>query len=149
MESIGNGRSWVVKQSNEETRSRLSLCCHSCLVWCAVVVIAVRTHMVIGDIGEFLHCLVQFLLRPEFIEAGAFVLQGVEVPLHWRIVVWVPCFAHALGYMDGFTELCESLRCVLAPLVAVQDQAVLCRTLRIQCLLQAIQSLIFKTPLPE
>ena len=39
--------------------------------------------------------------------------------------------------MDGFTELCKSLRCILAPLVAVQDQAALCQMLGIQCLLQS------------
>ncbi len=85
--------------------------------------------MVVGDISEFLHGLVQLILRPEFIEVGALVLQGIEVPLHWRIVVWISGFAHALGHMDGFAELYESLRCILAPLVAVQDQTVVCRTL--------------------
>lgn len=39
--------------------------------------------------------------------------------------------------MDGFTELCKSLRCIPAPLVAVQDQAALCQMLGIQCLLQS------------
>ena len=42
--------------------------------------------------------------------------------------------------MDGFTELCKSLRCILAPLVAVQDQASLCQMLGIQCLLQGAYS---------
>ncbi len=92
--------------------------------------------MVVGNISEFLHGLVQLILRPEFIEVGALVLQGIEVPLHWRIVVWIPGFAHALGHMDGSAELCESLRCILAPLVAVQDQAAVCRTLGFQCFLQ-------------
>ena len=93
-------------------------------------------HMVVSGISEFLHSLVQLLLRTEFIEVGALVLQGIEVPLHWRIVVWIPGFAHALGHMDGSAELCESLRCILAPLVAVQDQAAVCRTLGFQCFLQ-------------
>ena len=92
--------------------------------------------MVVSGISEFLHSLVQLLLRTEFIEVGALVLQGIEVPLHWRIVVWIPGFAHALGHMDGSAELCESLRCILAPLVAVQDQAAVCRTLGFQCFLQ-------------
>ena len=73
--------------------------------------------MVVSGISEFLHSLVQLLLRTEFIEVGALVLQGIEVPLHWRIVVWIPGFAHALGHMDGSAELYESLRCILAPLV--------------------------------
>lgn len=38
--------------------------------------------------------------------------------------------------MDGFAEFYKSLRCVLAPLVSVQDQAVHCRMLRIQSLSQ-------------
>ena len=65
--------------------------------------------MVVGNISEFLHGLVQLILRPEFIEVGALVLQGIEVPLHWRIVIWVSGFTHALRYMDGFTELYENL----------------------------------------
>ncbi len=72
------------------------------LVWRAVAVIAVWSHMIAGHIGEF-------LLRPEFIQIGAFVLQGVEVPLHWRIIVWVSGFAHALGHMGRPAELYESL----------------------------------------
>ena len=92
--------------------------------------------MVVGGISEFLHGLVQLLLRPEFIEVGALVLQGIEVPLHWRIVVWIPGFAHAPGHMDGSAELYESLRCILAPLVAVQEQFPLCGMLGIQRLLQ-------------
>ncbi len=79
------------------------------LVWRAVAIIAVWPDMVVDGIGEFLYSLVQFLLRPEFIQVGAFVLQGVEVPLHWRIIVWVSGFAHALGHMDRFAELYESL----------------------------------------
>lgn len=133
-------RFWVVKQSNQEACSRISLCCHSCLVWCAVVVIAVRAYMVVSNICKFLHGLAQFLFRPKFIDAGTFVLPGVEVPLHWRIVVGVPGFAHALGHVDGFTEPGESLRCVLAPLAAVQDQTALCQTLGIQCPLQGAHS---------
>ena len=96
--------------------------------------------MVVRDISEFLHGLVQFLICPEFIELGTFILQGVEVPFHWRIVVWVSGFAHALCHMDGSAELYESLRCILAPLVAMQEQASLCQMLRIQCLLQGAYS---------
>ena len=130
----------MIKQSNDGACSRLSLCRRPCLVWRAVAVIAVRAYMVVRDISEFLHGLVQFLLCPELIEFGTFILQGVEVPFHWRIVVWVSGFAHALCHMDGFAEFYESLRCILAPLVAVQDQASLCRMLGIQCLLQGAYS---------
>ena len=96
--------------------------------------------MVVRDISEFLHGLVQFLLCPEFIELGTFILQGIEVPFHWRIVVGVSGFAHALCHMDGFAVFYESLRCILAPLVAVQEQASLCQMLGIQCLLQGAYS---------
>ena len=97
-------------------------------------------YMVVRDISEFLHGLVQFLICSEFIELGTFILQGIEVPFHWRIVVGVSGFAHALCHMDGFAVFYESLRCILAPLVAVQNQASLCRMLGIQCLLQSAYS---------
>ena len=133
-------RFWVIKQSNDGACSRRSLCCRPCLVWRAVAVIAVRAYMVVRDISEFLHGLVQFLICSEFIELGTFILQGVEVPFHWRIVVGVSGFAHALYHMDGFAEFYECLRCILAPLVAVQEQASLCQMLGIQCLLQSAYS---------
>jgi hypothetical protein len=98
--------------------------------------------MVVSCISKFFYGLVQIILRPEFVQVGAFVFQSVEVPFHWRIVVWVPCFAHALGHVGGFAELYECLRCILAPLVAVQDQAALCRILGIQCFLQSAHSQI-------
>ncbi len=65
--------------------------------------------MVVGRIGEFLHRLVQFLICPEFVQVGAFILQGVEVPLHWSIIVWVSGFTDALGHMGRLTELYKSL----------------------------------------
>lgn len=99
----------AVRRSDQETCSRLSLYCRPRLVWRAVAVIAVWTYMVVGNIGEFLHSPVHLLLCPKFIQVSAFVLQGVEVPLHWRIVVRVSSFAHALGHMDGFTEFYEIL----------------------------------------
>ena len=102
----------------------------------AVTVIAVRAYMVVGGVGEFLHCSVQLLLRPEVIQVGAFVLQGVDVSFHRCIVVWVSCLTHALGHMDRFAKLYEILRCILASLVTVQDQALFCRALCLQCLLQ-------------
>ena len=111
-------------------------CGAPCFEWRPVPIVGMGAHMVVGGISEFLHSLVQLLLRPEFIEVGALVLQGIEVPLHWRIVVWIPGFAHALGHMDGSAELYESLRCILAPLVAVQEQFPLCGMLGIQRLLQ-------------
>ena len=72
-----------------------------------VSIIGMGPYMVVDDIGEFLHCLVHLRLRPEFIQIGAFVLQSVEVPFHRCIVVWVSCFAHALGHASGFTEFHE------------------------------------------
>ena len=101
-------RFWVVKQSNQQACSRRSLCCRPCLIWCAVAVIAVRAYMIVGNIGEFLHSLVQFIFRLKLIQIGAFVFQGVEVPLHRCIVVWISGFAHALDHMGRFAELYES-----------------------------------------
>ena len=97
-------RFWMIRQSNDEACSRLSLCCQSCLVWRAAAIIAVRAYIVVRGISEFLHDLVQFLICSEFIEPGTFILQGVEVLFHWRIVVGVSGFAHAPGHIDGFAE---------------------------------------------
>ena len=69
-----------------------------------VSIVVMGAHMVVGDIGEFFYYLVHLLLRPEFIQIGAFVFQGVEIPFHRRIVVRVSRFAHALGHTSGFTE---------------------------------------------
>lgn len=57
--------------------------------------------MVVGGIGEFLHCLVHSLLRPKFVQIGAFVLQSIEIPLHRCIVVWISGLAHALDHVGG------------------------------------------------
>ena len=69
-----------------------------------VSIVGMGAHMVVGDIGEFFYYLVHLLLCPEFIQIGAFVFQGVEIPFHRRIVIRVSRFAHALDYMDRFAE---------------------------------------------
>lgn len=94
------------------------------------------TDVVIGDVSELLHCPVHVFLRLKIIEAGAFVLQGVEVPLHRGVIVGVSSLAHALCDMDAFTKLRESFRSILAALVAVQDQISFFQMLGIQCFLQ-------------
>ena len=98
----------TVKQSNQKTCFRHSLSCCPRLVWYAVAVIAVWVHMIVGNIGEFLHGLVQFFLHPKFVQICTFVLQRVEVPLHRRIVIWISGFAHALDHMSRFAELYEN-----------------------------------------
>lgn len=60
--------------------------------------------MVIADIRKFFYRLIERFLCPKFIQIGAFVFQSVEVSLHWRVVIWVSCLTHALGYMDRFAE---------------------------------------------
>ena len=85
--------------------------------------------MVICDIGEFFHCLIQGCFFPEFIQVCAFVLQCVEISLHRGIVVWVSGLAHALEHMDGFAKPRESFRYIPAPLVTVQHKPVFCRSL--------------------
>ena len=119
----------VVKQSNQEECSRRLLCCRPRLIRCAIGVIAVGPCMVVSDIGEFLHGLVQFLLCAKFIQVGTFIFQRVEIPLHGRIIIRIPCFAHTLAYMDRFAEFDESFCGILAPLVTVQDQIALCQVL--------------------
>ena len=52
----------------------------------------------------------------------AFVLQGVEAPLHWRIIVWLSGFAHALWPMGRHAELYKSLWCILASLVTSPEK---------------------------
>lgn len=96
--------------------------------------------MVVSRISEFLHAPVQLIFCPKFIKVSTFILQSVEVPLHRRIVVWVSGFAHDLDHMHGFAELYKSLRCILAPLVAVKDQTILYWMLGIQCFLQGADS---------
>ena len=83
--------------------------CAPCFRWCPIPIVGMGAHMVVGDIGEFFHCLVQFLFRPESIQVDAFVFEGVEIAFHRRIVIWIPGFAHALGHMDGSTELYKGL----------------------------------------
>ena len=97
---------------------------------------AVRAHIVVGNIGEFLHGLVHLFLRPKFVQIYTFVLQSVEVPLHRRNVIWISGFLHAPGHMGRFAELYESFSRILAFPVTVQDQTVVCRTLGFQCFLQ-------------
>ena len=45
--------------------------------------------MVIGGIGEFLHGLVQLILRPEFVQIRAFVFQSVEMKCYNKVVTGV------------------------------------------------------------
>ena len=73
--------------------------------------------MVISDIGEFLHGLVQFLLCMKFIQVSTFIFQRVETPLHGRIIIWIPYFAHTLGHMDRFAEFDESFCGILTTLL--------------------------------
>ena len=68
---------------------------------------AVGTDMVIRDISEFFHCLIQRLLCLKLIQMNAFIFQCVEIPFHRGIVVWTSCFAHALAHMSGFAEFHE------------------------------------------
>ncbi len=57
----------VVKQSNQEECSRRLLCCRPRLIRCVIGVIAVGPCMVVSDIREFFHGLVQFLLCAKLI----------------------------------------------------------------------------------
>ena len=92
--------------------------------------------MAAGDIGEVLHRPIQVFLRAKIVQVGAFILQCVEVALHRRVVVGISGPAHALGDLGAFTEFRESPGCILAALIAVEDDAALCQMLRIQSFLQ-------------
>lgn len=78
--------------------------------------------MIVSDIRKLLDCRVQFRLCFILMLIDQFVFQRVEIPLHWRIVVWTPCFAHALCDGHVLTVFHEILRCVLASLIRMQDQ---------------------------
>ncbi len=60
-------------------------------VRCTVSIIAVRTNMVVCDIGKFFHCLVQRLLCLALVQIDAFVFQCVEIPFHRCVVVRASC----------------------------------------------------------
>lgn len=72
-----------------------------------VSIIGMRADMIIGNIGKFLHCLIQTFFCLEFIQIDAFILQCIEITFHRCIVIWISGFAHALCYMDRFAEFDE------------------------------------------
>lgn len=74
IDQICHFRFFAITQSNQETCFRRPLCCCPHLVWCAVTVIAMWAHMIVGSIGEFLHRVIEFLFRPKFVQIRAFVL---------------------------------------------------------------------------
>lgn len=74
IDKICHFRFFAITQSNQETCFRRPLCCCPHLVWCAVTVIAMWAHMIVGSIGEFLHRVIEFLFRPKFVQIRAFVL---------------------------------------------------------------------------
>ena len=51
------------------------------------------THMIVGNICEFLDSLIKRFFRSEFIQVYALIFQCVEITLHWCVVIWVTCFA--------------------------------------------------------
>lgn len=67
------------------------------------------TDLVIRDISEFFHRLIQRLLCLKLVRIKTFIFQCVEMPFHRGIVVGTSCFAHTLDYMDGFAEFHEGL----------------------------------------
>ena len=92
--------------------------------------------MIIGNICELLHCLVQTFLRLELIQVDTLILQCVEVAFHRGIVIRISGFAHALRDMSCFAEFDECFGCVLCALVTMQDQLTFACRLWIQCFLQ-------------
>ena len=60
--------------------------------------------MIIGNICELLHCLVQTFLRLELIQVDTLILQCVVVAFHRGIVIRISGFAHALRDMGRVAE---------------------------------------------
>ena len=63
------------------------LCCATSFKGRFVTIIRMRTHVIIGNICEFLHCLIQTFFCPELIQICAFILQRIEIPFHGGIVI--------------------------------------------------------------
>lgn len=108
----------------------------SCLIRGTVSLKAMWTNMVICVICKFLYCPVKRFFCMKFVQFYAFIFLRVKLPLHRRIIVRISSFAHALGYMGGFTEFYKRFWCVLGTLIAVQDQSVFNLWLCIQWFLQ-------------
>lgn len=66
---------------------RLHLCGNPSLVRCAVAVVAVRTYMVVGDIGELIHRAIRVFLHAKIVQVGAFILSMKEIAKKWTMPV--------------------------------------------------------------
>ena len=72
-----------------------------------------RTHIIIFHIGKLLHSPIKCIFRIEFVEIGTLVFKRIKISLHWRIVMLITGFAHALCYMRRFAKFNEGFRCEL------------------------------------
>ena len=77
--------------------------------------------MVIRHVSIFLYRLVQFFFRFVAVLIDQLILKSIEVTFHWRIVIWISGFAHALrdfhplAVLDKFPggELASLVRIIL------------------------------------
>ena len=97
------------------------LCCIPCFKRGAITIETMGTHMIVGNICEFLDSLIKRFFRSEFIQVYALIFQCVEIALHRRVVIWVTCLAHALRHIYGFTEFDKCFRRILCSPVRMQN----------------------------
>ena len=65
--------------------------------------------MIIINVCKFFYLLIECFLCCKLIQICAFILQGIEVTLHQRIVVQISCFAHALCHIYRFAKFGNAL----------------------------------------
>ena len=81
-------------------KKMIQLCSHSSFVRCSVAIEAMWTHIIVIDVCKFFDSLIKRIFCFEFKQVGTLVFEGVEIALHWGIVVWISGFAHALRHMN-------------------------------------------------
>ena len=62
------------KRSNQEVCSRLILYRDACLIRCTIVIVAMGTYIIVGDVGKFFHRQVKIFFCPELVQVCTLVL---------------------------------------------------------------------------
>ena len=75
--------------------------------------------MIVFNICKLLYSLIQSFLGIIFVQIYQFTFQGVEISLHWCIIIRISGLTHTLGYMNRFAKLYECFRSELRPLIRV------------------------------
>lgn len=74
--------------------------------------------MIIHDICKFLHRL-EGLLGTKFIWIRIFILQGIEISFHWRVIIRASDRTYTLCYMNGFTILNKGFRGIQIQMILI------------------------------